>query len=106
MSKIVTASLAALALLASAPAFAAEPPAKVLKTSDVNFRDPAAAQAFYAKLARTAAAVCDSNSANPEVTQQDRVCAKLALQDAVARLDQPAVTALHNATSARQFAAR
>lgn len=96
MSKIIFAAAAALSLVATAPVFAADAPAQVLNTASVDFHNPVAAQAFYAKLARTAAAVCDSGSANPVFIQQDRACAKQAMADAVARLDQPSVTALYN----------
>ena len=109
MSKILFAAAAALSLASVAPAFATDAPTAVLNTASVDFHNAAATQAFYAKLARTAAAVCDSGSANPVFIQQDRVCAKQVMADAVARLDQPTVTALyHNAhdKAANQLASR
>jgi UrcA family protein len=96
MSKMIIAAVAAISMAAVAPAFAADAHSKVLNTSSVDFRDPAAAQAFYAKLERTAAAVCNSNSANPIAVWHDASCAKQTLADAVAHLAQPTVTALYN----------
>jgi UrcA family protein len=96
MSKILIAAITALSLAAVAPAFAADAPAQTLSTANIDFHNPAATQAFYAKLTRAAAAVCDSGSANPVVTQQDRACAKQAMADAIAHLAEPTVTALYN----------
>jgi UrcA family protein len=110
MSKFAIAALAVLSMAASAPAFAgqAHPETQALNFHNVDFNNPAAAQAFYLKLVSAAQHVCDSNSDLPFVLEQDRACVKTTLADAVSRLDKPIVTAFYNGAGSRyaQLAAR
>lgn len=69
------------------------PPSQAVVAGHVDFRDTAAVDAFYVKLARTAGQVCDSNSANARIAQADRACAQQALAVAVRKLNRPLLTA-------------
>lgn len=104
MNRLMIAVAAASFTLAAGQAFAVEnrtdPPSRMVSTA-VDFRDPAAVRDLYGRLAKTAEQVCDSYAAMSRVTAADRACASKALADAVERLNQPAVTALHDAAHGR-----
>ena len=70
-------------------------PTQVVHTANVDFHDQAAVRAFYAKLYRTAEAVCDRNSANAVITQADQRCIQQALADAVQATNRPMLTAMY-----------
>jgi UrcA family protein len=96
------AAVAAPAIVAAAPAT----PARSVSTAGVDFRDPAALQAFYQRLKIATADVCDSNSANPVITQRDRLCRQKALTVAVQSVNRPTLTALHQTESTYAQVAR
>lgn len=98
---------AALTLAVAAPALA-EPsadtaaPTAAVSTAQVDFRDQAAVRAFYARLQSAAHAVCDSNSANPRITQLDQRCVAKAVASAVRTADRPLLTALYDTSGEAQ----
>ena len=68
----------------------------------VDFSKPADAQAFYASLQRAAHKACTSQSGhNLAIEAQDRACETRSLDQAVRRLGQPSVIALHDKPGAR-----
>lgn len=94
MTKSAIIALAALAAAAvSGAAAAAEAPTAVVTLSAVNFRSTTDVDRLYSKLKRSAEAVCDSNSANPRITQADHACANRTLAKAVRSVDRPTLTA-------------
>jgi|GEM_PF-6468875 len=111
MSKLLAVAAMAMSVAFTGQAFAVTPgapPQEVVK-GQVDFQDSAAVEALYAKLRRAAAAVCDSNSANPRVTQADALCTRQALTDVVRRVDRPILTATHDRAYSQgdvQFATR
>jgi UrcA family protein len=84
-------------LLTAAPATAADRqiPTRTVDLSSVDFQSATAVAAFYGRLRAAAAAVCDTNSANPRIAQGDQACAAAVLDRTVASLDQPLLTAQH-----------
>lgn len=100
--------VAALSIAAAGPAFADEAgqvqaaPTAAVSTANVDFRDQAAVRAFYARLRNAAHAVCDSNSANPRITQRDERCVAKAVASAVQAADRPLLTALYDTTGEAQ----
>jgi UrcA family protein len=81
-------------------------PARSVSIASVDFRDPAALQAFYSRLKIASIDVCDSNSANPVISQRDRLCRQKALDVAVRSINRPTLTALHQAEAAYAQASR
>jgi UrcA family protein len=95
MSKLLLAATAALLLAGPALAQAQEAaPRQVISTRGVDFSDAKQVQGFYTKLHRTASAVCDSNSANPRITQADVACRNHVMAQAVQKVDAPRLTAM------------
>jgi UrcA family protein len=85
-------------LLACGPALAASEPLpaqRAVSTVGVDFQDPAAAQAFYARLRAAADAVCDGYAVNSRVSQADVACADREVAKAVRTLNAPQLTALY-----------
>ena len=72
---------------------------KVVVSGSVNFRDQGAVQGYYNRLARAAAQACDSNSANSRIQQADRACDQKALTMAVAQVNRPILTAMHESAT-------
>ena len=98
MSKLFLAAAAVAALGFAGQALAADDtaaPSQKVTAANVNFRSQTDVQAFYAKLARTAEAVCDSNSPNSYIQQRDRACVERALANAVQRVNRPLLTAMY-----------
>jgi UrcA family protein len=85
--------------LAGAVSGAADAPTATVKLSAVNFRNAADVDRLYGQLQRSAEAVCDSNSANPRITQMDRACARKALARAVRTADRPTLTARYESAN-------
>lgn len=106
MKILLTAALLAAVVAPAAVSAAPAAPARNVSTAGVDFRDPAALQAFYQRLKVATVDVCDSNSANPVVTQRDRLCRQKALTVAVQSLNRPLLTALHHTESSYVQAAR
>ncbi len=100
MFKLVLTAAAALAVGAAGQAFAATEvaPTKTVSVSDVDFSNQATTRQAYVRLHRAAAAACDSNSANPRITQADRLCARQAMAKAVAQVNRPVLTAMFEQT--------
>jgi UrcA family protein len=98
MTMPIRAALAALALAAlSGPALAAnDVPTRMVSTAAVDFQDRAAVDALYVRMQQAARDVCDTNSANPRITQGDAACADRALAKAVREIDHPTLTASYN----------
>jgi UrcA family protein len=67
-----------------------------VSTQDVDVNSLASVQRFHAKLASIAKANCDSHINTAEVIAADKACARQALNDAVAHLNQPMLTAINN----------
>ncbi|MBW8812572.1 MAG: UrcA family protein [Caulobacterales bacterium] len=84
--RLVVAAAAALSLTGTA-ALAETPPTQSVSLVGVDFKNPADVAKFYSQLRAAAAAVCDTNSANPRITQADQACAAKVLQRTVAALD-------------------
>jgi UrcA family protein len=98
MLKIVL--LAAALSGVQATAYAAESrdmPVEIsVSTKGVNFGRPAEVRDLHVKLARAAVRACDSGEARQmAVIASDQACAKAALDQAIARIDQPVLTAYH-----------
>ena len=101
MTKTLIAAAAALAVSAfSGQAFAAETETVVraVSASGVDFNNPQAVQSLYARLKRTATAVCDSQSADYSIRREDRACADRALEKAIRSASRPTLTAMHERT--------
>ena len=95
MNKLLLAATAALVLAGPALAQAEEAaPTQVISTRNVDFNNSAQVKGFYMKLWRTAYQVCDSNSANPVVSQSDISCVRRAMAQAVQSVNAPRLTAM------------
>ena len=105
MRKSLCVAIAAIALSGVAgqtfAAQASEAPVISVSTAGVDFTNRASVRDFYAHLRQAAASVCDSNSVNPRMSQEDQVCAKAALANAVQAVNQPALTAMLDGSSNR-----
>ena len=67
-----------------------------LAVGPVDYRDPAQVQRVYVRLQRAAIAVCGSPAGIDRATREaDRACAEQALKQAIAQVDRPLLTALH-----------
>jgi len=89
-------------LLATGTAGAADRTAtsadSAVKFSEVQLNNEADAEALYKKLRSAARAVCDDNAGGHrtlEVRARAEKCTNQVLADAVRRIDQPMLTALH-----------
>lgn len=69
-----------------------------VSTHDVDFRNQASVDRFYHRLQRAARQACDSRSAVRVLQQEDRACAREALNISVASLSRPMLTARHDAS--------
>lgn len=79
---------------------------RVVSTSGVDFRNPAAVGAFYSQLRMAADAVCGGYSSYDRATLADVACADKALADAVRSANQPPLTAMYDRKQPRSaFAA-
>jgi UrcA family protein len=108
MTKSLFAAAAVLALACAGQAAAEDAlvaPTQAVSTANVNFRDQAAVKAFYNRIQIAAGQVCDSNSANPRVTQRDALCVRDAVAKAVRAADRPLLTAMYD-TSGEARASR
>lgn len=74
-------------------------PTRAVSLAGVNFDNQADVSALYGRLKAAASFVCDTNSANPRITQMDQICAKQVLTEAIASAHQPALSALHDAAT-------
>jgi UrcA family protein len=100
-SSLIATLLVAFAGLAKAGgAAAAEPPATLSKTvayADLNLDSPEGANALYARLRHAAEEVCEPFDGG-ELSRHNvwRLCVGKTLASAVAQVNRPRVTALHN----------
>jgi UrcA family protein len=103
MLKLNVAAAAVVSILALAgqatAADSSSAPVRVVSTAGVNFQDAKTVDVFYARLRAAAAEVCDSNSANPRITQLDQVCRDKVLARTVAEVNRPLLTAMHSSAS-------
>ena len=74
-------------------------PVRAVSTAGVDFQSAKDVDAFYLRLRNAAAEVCDSNSANPRITQADQVCRAQVLSQAVSGANRPLLTAMHSTTN-------
>jgi UrcA family protein len=98
MSKIIPCALAALALAGlSQQALAREdqPRSLAISTASVNFDSESQVADLYDKVAQAAAAVCNSNSRDPAVRFDDRICIRRAIALAVSNVNKPTLTAMY-----------
>ena len=98
MLKIVllTAALSAAQTIAFAADFRDTATEAFVSTRGVNFGEPNDVRALHMQLERKAARICDSGEPRMlAVASSDRACAKQALDRAVAKLNQPLLTAFH-----------
>ena len=110
MNKLLLAASAA--ILIATPALAANVvaddnvPTQAVSTRNVDFSNAGQVKHFYAKLRGAAAAVCDSGSANPDISRGDAACVRQVMAQAVKVADKPVLTAMYNSaqTSNRAFA--
>jgi UrcA family protein len=56
-------------------------------------------QGFDTQLRHAAEAVCDSDSADPVVTQKDRGCVQQIMVQALTKMDRPVLTAMYRANT-------
>lgn len=101
MFRIICASICFSGVAGFAGASQLEAPTSSVSFAQVDFNNRAEVAAFYGRLKAAASTVCDSNSANPRITQMDRVCAGEALTKVVVSMDRPLLTALHSDGSVR-----
>lgn len=92
--------LTTLAVAASAASIAAPPTdirQKVLDYSDLDLNSMSGVRRVYARIRKAAEAVCgDQQVTGSRITQPDwRACYDRAVADAVAQLDEPALSAYH-----------
>jgi UrcA family protein len=89
----------AAAVVGASAAQAREPartPTEIRLTQVVDFHDAGQVQALHLRLGRAARAACDSGMGRDlGAALADARCARDSLDRAVARLDQPTLTALH-----------
>jgi UrcA family protein len=77
------------------------PPSVTVRFSDLAMADTANAAKVYRKLRNAAAKVCGMNRGAESLQMQiaQRECFDAALADAVRKVDRPALTAVHDASS-------
>ncbi len=80
------------------------PTAIRLSTAAVDFQDSAAVRSFYKRLENAAWKACDSQIPDLTLRREDVRCVKATIQQAVASLDKPLVTARHQSRSAQAYA--
>ena len=76
-------------------------PASVKVSVGDRSADPQATQALYSRLRRAAREACNSGVSNRRVRQEDAACARRALNQTVAQLSRPTLTAVHHDRTAR-----
>lgn len=81
--------------LASSPAAAEEVPSKTVRYSDLDIAKPAGAQALYARIRAAARDVCElSTRGDPLLRAAQHACIDTAIDNAVRKVDAPALTSL------------
>jgi UrcA family protein len=105
---IGSAAFATALLLAAGGAGAADRTATsadiAVKFSEVQLTSQAGAESLYKKLRAAARSVCDDNAGGHrtlEVRARDQKCVNQVLADAVRRINQPMLTALHEVKTAK-----
>ncbi|BEV12696.1 UrcA family protein [Asticcacaulis sp. DW145] len=69
---------------------------KVVQINDADLQSASGLKTIYAQLEKTARKACDSGVFNDrDIEESDRACAREALNNAVADLNQPALSQLH-----------
>jgi UrcA family protein len=103
MASIIATTLMAFA--AGASALAAQPADRLTKRvtyGDLNLESPEGAKALYSRLRYAAREVC-SPFESKELSRRDmwQACVSGALESAVAKINKPLVSALHNQSTSR-----
>jgi UrcA family protein len=103
--RLARAGIAALALCTCLVAYSAEPKVKSLAVSyaDLDLSKPAGAQTLYKRIKKAARSVCGPVDNYTFVTPAKtfRQCYEHAIADAVAQVDRPSLTALHQVETSR-----
>lgn len=80
-------------------------PQRVVRYSDLNLNHPDGVKVLYRRLATAARAVCQPDISVPQTLHNKaRNCARMALDNAVAQVNNANLTAYHDAKSGRQSA--
>jgi UrcA family protein len=97
--------LAGLMVSSAALAQAPRQPTQVhVSIQGVNFTHPADVARLYQRLRTAANKACDSDIDTPSALTEDRACAAKALNDAVASIHQPLLTALQTGDASLRVA--
>ena len=100
------AAAAPAAFAAPAPVVGAREPSVVaVRIDPATLRSSGSVDPAYARLRRGAQEACMSDSVNRRIDREDRACAAQVLNQVVAQLNQPILTARHQADSGARFAA-
>jgi UrcA family protein len=107
---IATAAFTTLASgFAALPAVAdtIDPPQMTVKYADLNVASPQGAAVLYARIRHAAKNVClQLEGGGPDVYGQRETCINKAIEGAVAKVNAPALSALHSAKTRKEMPAR
>lgn len=100
MKRSITTVLSAMLMSASLCANLANAADSRVDASDLDLRNPADAEILYERITRAAGRVCRSDKASWDAKVQKNYnrCKKIVIDDAVARFNQPLLTAVHEGT--------